>query len=375
MDQERMLILTEKFKTAFGNKTAKFFCASGRIELCGNHTDHNYGKALVVTTKCNTLAYAAKTNNNYITILSDGYASIKVDINKTEIKQDEKFTSMALVKGIIQGFKDRDFQIGGFDAVINSTVFKGAGVSSSASFEILIAKIINDYYNNGNVTPLILAKIAQFAENMYFGKPCGLLDQCAIAFDGLNLLEFSENNVKVTPLPFIENNDKMILVNCGCHCDLNSEYISIKEDMLKVAKTLNKQYLGETEFSDFIQNFGEIYKKCGGKATLRALHFYNENIRVDIIVNAIKNNDYATMKQRIKESGDSSYKLLQNCIIDGDKVQVIATALAYANLIEPQSVCRVHGGGFLGTILCFVPKEKVEIFKNKMQIFGDVIEN
>lgn len=281
--QKRMEYLGREFKNIFGFGCGDFFSSPGRVEILGNHTDHNKGCVLVGAIESDILAACSKRDDGKITIKSKGFDDIETDAADFAFRPQEKGTSAALVRGIIKGVNDLGYAAGGFDAVTLCNVFKGAGVSSSAAFELLICAIINHYYCGNRLTPLQCAKISQYAENEYFGKPCGLLDQCGIAFGGINYIDFKDiENPQVVPAKAALDGYDIVITNCGGdHSGLTPHYAAVKEEMQQVCRYFGKNFLREIPFEDFLNALPGICNKFPGRAVLRAFHFYQENIRVN----------------------------------------------------------------------------------------------
>ncbi len=365
---QRYQDLLDKFKFEFDATSAFFASSSGRVEIIGNHTDHNGGKVLTCAISLDTLAAFLPTDDAKIVIKSQGYSDILIDINSN--LEVEKGTSTALVAGVVEGLKQYGFKVGGFKACITSNVLGGAGISSSASFEVLIAEILNFLYNDGVVTAELKAKIAQFSENVYFGKPCGLLDQSAISYGGLNKFEFAcPDKIVVENIDVSLSDYVLILVNTGgSHADLTDEYASIPQEMFAVAKAMGKNKLVEISKKEFLK----FLPKCAGlsdRAILRAFHFFSENDRVDELSCDLIKGDTSSLFRIIDASGRSSMTNLQNCSVSGSGEQLIPKALAIASNFLNGGANRVHGGGFAGTILNVVKKEFAEEFICEMQKF------
>lgn len=360
--KNRYNALFERFKSEFGYNEGYIASSSGRVEVCGNHTDHNGGKVVSCAISLDTLAVFMPTDDNVITIKSEGYPEIKVDING---EATEKIgTSPALVRGVAVGVKNFGYKVGGFSACFTSNVIGGAGISSSASFEVLVAEILNFLYNDGAIDNENKSKIAQFSENVYFGKPCGLLDQTAIAFGGLKLLDFKDkSSIKVKN---IENNLKdytIILINTGgSHAGLTDEYAAIPNEMFSVASAMGKERLIDVGKKEFYNKLPDFYSKLADRAVLRAIHFFEENDRVDSLYNALQNEDYETFLNMINQSGKSSLYKLQNCFVAGRSEQPIPKALALCESFLSGGANRVHGGGFAGSILNIVKNDDKEYF-------------
>lgn len=349
------------------------FSSPGRIEVCGNHTDHNNGKVVAAAVTADTLAAVTPIHDDKIIVRSIGYPDVVVDIGDTGIREDEKGTSFALVRGVIKGFRERGYRAGGFAATTVSQVFKGAGMSSSASFEVLIADILDELYNGGVVPAIQKAIISQYAENVYFGKPSGLMDQAAIALGGISYIDFEDaSNPKVIKPRWAFDNLSVVVINCGGdHCNLTPQYAAIKSEMEAVAGYFGQKKLRFVAPEMFYSAIGSLYNAFGGRAVLRAMHYYQENARVDALVGAIDARDEAAAMRIISESGRSSYQKLQNCYAEGDTAQPIPLALALCERFEGVAAFRVHGGGFAGTILTFVRNDRKDAFcKYMSEVFG-----
>jgi len=371
--QSRKLNVDKNFFINFDERVADYFSSSGRIELLGNHTDHNNGLVLVSAVSLDILAGVRKTNDNYIKIISEGYPLMTININNLNLSPNEKGKSSAIVKGVVQGFLNRGYKVGGFICYATSNIFKGAGISSSAAYELLIAGILNSYYNNDELDKVELAKIAQFSEVEFFGKPCGLLDQMGISLGGINMIDFeSIVTPKIAHVELDLDDYDVILVNTGDdHTSLTQFYSEIKDEMASIAKHFGKTVLREVNVEEFYGSLKELKKKYGGRAVLRAIHYFDENERVNVAYNAIKNNDIKTFLKCVNESGESSYRLLQNCYYANDINQGITLGVVLSQRIIKDGAVRVHGGGFAGTILAFVNKNESENYINKMsEVFG-----
>lgn len=371
--QSRKLNVDKNFFINFDERVADYFSSSGRIELLGNHTDHNNGLVLVSAVSLDILAGVRKTNDNYIKIISEGYPLMTININNLNLSPNEKGKSSAIVKGVVQGFLNRGYKVGGFICYATSNIFKGAGISSSAAYELLIAGILNSYYNNDELDKVELAKIAQFSEVEFFGKPCGLLDQMGISLGGINMIDFeSIVTPKIAHVELDLDDYDVILVNTGDdHTSLTQFYSEIKDEMASIAKHFGKTVLREVNVEEFYGSLKELKKNYGGRAVLRAIHYFDENERVNVAYNAIKNNDIKTFLKCVNESGESSYRLLQNCYYANDINQGITLGVVLSQRIIKDGAVRVHGGGFAGTILAFVNKNESENYINKMsEVFG-----
>lgn len=368
--KQRYLKIAKTFEEEFGCKNTDFFSSSGRCEIVGNHTDHNHGKVLVASINKDIVCACKRNNDGVINVFSEGFRKISIRINETNVVEEEKNTSTSLVRGIVSRFVQLGYNIGGFDAVTASNIFSGAGVSSSAAFEVLICVILNDYFNNGVIKPFELAQISQYAENVYFGKPCGLLDQCGVAFGGLTFIDFFDiNNPKVTSIKPLTLTKKMLIINTGGdHSNLTCAYASISEDMKKIAQHFGKNYLAEVNELEFFRREKEFDKNT--REYLRAVHFFEETRRVDHTVDAVNDNDEDMFLMCVANSGNSSRYKLKNCALDNESSSPITDALDKIKIIDNDSFCRVHGGGFRGTILCFVTDNK-DILDKIYSHFGE----
>ena len=365
----------EYFKT---NGELRFFSAPGRTEIGGNHTDHNKGKVLAASVNLDIIAVVIPTDDNVITIKSKGFPEDEVNLNNLDINAQEKNTSAALIRGVAKGFSNHNYKIGGFKAYTESNVLKGSGLSSSAAFEVIVGTILSYLYNDGLINPVKIAQIAQYSENVYFGKPSGLMDQMASSVGGFVAIDFKD-----TESPVIENinvefssfNHALCIIDTkGDHADLTAEYSSIPEDMKNVASFFSVDCLRQIALQDVLLNITVLRENYGDRAVLRALHFFQENNRVDKLVFALKNKDFNAFLCSIIESGNSSYKFLQNINPTGEiDNQPVAIAINIAEaILARKGACRVHGGGFAGTIQAFVPLDKLKEFKlNIEKILGN----
>lgn len=364
-----------EFKRLFGEESCYIASSSGRVELLGNHTDHNGGRVLSCAISLDTLAFFTPCNGE-IRLFSEGYGEIKVGLSDT--KPVKKGTSAALIKGVAEGFKNYELKAGGFNAYVTSSVLNGSGVSSSASFEVLICEIFNFLYNDGAVSCELKAKISQFAERDYFGKPCGLLDQTAIAYGGLNKLDFGDKDkIKVERIDEKLRDYTLFLINTGSsHENLTNEYASIPAEMKTVAGAFGKERLIELDESEFYAR-EDIIKKLPDRAVARAIHFFDENKRVDRAAESLLKKDFSAFLDCVRESGISSLCKLQNCYVGGSNEQLVPRALFITEKFLNGGANRVHGGGFGGTILNIVENKNAEFFlKSASRFFGkeNVIE-
>ena len=369
----RMKNLEKEHKNLFSTTKLDFYSASGRIEIVGNHTDHNGGKVLCASINYDTLASVSKTDDKVIKIVSNGYPLIKVDLNNLEIDKSEYGSSKALVKGVAKYYINKGFNVGGFCAVMTSDVPKGSGVSSSSSFELIIAEIFNCIYNCNNVNKVEKAKASQFAEKFYFGKPCGLMDQMAISLGGVNLIDFAdfENpNIKSVDWSF-DDLSIFIIATGGDHSNLTNDYALIPKEMKDVANYFGVDYLYQLDKNKFYDNKNKLEGSVCPRAILRAEHFFEETERVEKTFKAIENKDKQAFLDCVNQSGLSSKFKLQNLYSETAKNHNLENALTKVENIDGVLAKRVHGGGFAGTILVFVDKNK-KVFANQkfVEIFG-----
>lgn len=355
----------------------RFFSAPGRTEICGNHTDHNNGKVFAASVDLDVIAVAEYTDDNCITIKSEGFPEDRIDLSDLSIKEEEKNSAAALIRGVAQGFTNNGYKIGGFRAYTTSNVMKGSGLSSSAAFEVLVGTILSHLFNGGQISSVKVAQISQYAENVYFGKPSGLMDQMASSVGGFIAIDFKDNETPIIePIPtnFEEYEHVLCIVDAkGDHADLTDEYASIPTEMKAVAGFFGCESLRQLSLEDIVLNMPDLREKFGDRAILRAIHFFHENDRVDKLVHALKNKNFNDFLSSVKESGDSSFKYLQNVYANSDvRHQCLSIALNVAeNTLHRKGACRVHGGGFAGTIQAFVPLGALKQFKMNMEkIFG-----
>lgn len=368
----RYVSAIDNFIKLFGDMDASIFSAAGRTEVSGNHTDHQHGRVLAASVNLDSIAIAAKADEE-IEVVSDAFDIKKLSAANLEKDDKEEGTSEALIKGVYQGFINNSYKVGGIKTFVTSNVLAGAGLSSSASFEVLIGCILNGFYNDNQVDLVEIAKISQYAENEYFGKPCGLMDQCACAVGGLVTIDFNDPQkpiVEALDVDFDHYDHSLCIVDTkGSHADLTDEYAAIPGQMKSVAKALGKEVLREVDQKEFYANIADLRKKCGDRSVVRAIHFFNENDRVPEIVAALNADDFEGFLAGINASGNSSFKYLQNVFPKGaDEEQAVSVALALAeNALKGKGASRVHGGGFAGTIQAFVPNDQVEEFKETLE--------
>lgn len=366
------------FAEHFGELGAhRFFSAPGRTEICGNHTDHNNGKVFAASVDLDVIAVVEPTDDGFVTIKSEGFPEDKVDINDLAVHPEEKNTSAALIRGVLKGFKRNGHDIGGFRAYTTSTVMKGSGLSSSAAFEVLVGTILSHLYNEGQISPVKVAQISQFAENEYFGKASGLMDQMASSVGGFVAIDFKDNDIPVIEsikCDFAKYEHALCIVDAkGDHADLSDEYSAIPKEMKEIAGFFDCETLRSLALADITLNINVLRERYGDRAVLRAIHFFHENERVERVVHALKNERFEDFLSSVRESGDSSFKYLQNIYSNDDiRHQCLSIALNVAeSSLHRKGACRVHGGGFAGTIQAFVPFDSLKQFKMNMEkVFG-----
>ena len=366
----------EKFEELFGEADVEIYSAPGRSEISGNHTDHQHGEVLAASINLDAIAIVKK--NDVVRVVSDNYDMITISLDDIDKKDDEEGTTTALIKGVLAGLKDRGNAIGGFDAYITSDVLIGAGLSSSAAFETIIGTIVSGLYNDMKVSAVDIAIIGQYAENVYFGKPCGLMDQMACSVGSLVHIDFADKaNPIIDPVSFdfAKYGYSLCITDTkGSHADLTHEYAAVPAEMRAAAAVLGKEVLHGTTLEDLLKNADAIREKAGDRAYLRAIHFVTENVRVQNAVASLRAEDFDGFLGMIKASGDSSYKYLQNVYTNQDVVhQNVSVALAVSDaILGNNGVCRVHGGGFAGTIQAFVKNEAVKEYKETLDgVFGE----
>ena len=363
-------ILDAGFAAAFGGAPERYFSAPGRTEIGGNHTDHQRGRVLAGAVNLDTVAAVRANGTDLIRILSKGYPLCEVNVTELQPVPAEINSTPALVRGVAARFTELGCKVGGFDAYCESTVLPGSGLSSSAAFEVLIGTIVNHLFFDGKVSQPEIAMIGQYAENVFFGKPCGLMDQTASAVGNLVTIDFFQQGkpvIEPVDFDFGACGHALCIIDSGAdHADLTDEYAAVPGEMKAVAAYLGKDVLTQIDEAEFFAAIPEIRKACGDRAVLRAIHFYQENARVPKQVAALRAGDFDTFLSLIKESGHSSYMYLQNVIPAGYKQhQDVAVALALCeHYLEGRGAYRVHGGGFAGTVQAFVPFDLLDAFRS-----------
>ncbi len=350
-----------------------FFSAPGRTEIGGNHTDHERGRVLAASVDLDSIAAAAKTDDGKISVLSEGYPLCTISVDDLSVREDEKNSTASLIRGVAAGFAKMGCKVGGFKAVVTSTVLPGSGLSSSASFEVLIGNIVNSFYYDSQASAVRIAQIGQFAENVYFGKPSGLMDQMACSVGNILSIDFEDPEkpvVRKLDVDFQDTGLKLCIINCwASHADLTGEYAAIPVEMQAIAGKFGKKVLREVPKEDFFNALPELRKEFGDRAVLRAIHFYGDNDRVTLQADALESGNIDEFLKLVSESGRSSWMYLQNIVpLGANENQEMAIALALCEkLLGSEGAFRVHGGGFAGTCQAFVPAEMIDDFTAKME--------
>ena len=382
-EAERYIAQMEDFKVTFGTEDVELFSAPGRTEVGGNHTDHQYGRVLAGAVNLDNIAVAAPNGTNIVRIKSVGYPQFEADLSDLAIDESKFSTSESLVKGINARLKELGYNIGGFDVVIEGRVPEGSGLSSSASFEVLIGAIISHLFNDGKLDPVENAKIGQWAENNYFGKPCGLMDQTACSVGGFITIDFEDPTqpiVKALDFDFAETGYSLVITNTGgSHANLDGEYALLPGEMKSVAKELGHEVLRPLSMKQVVDSIPDIREKVGDRAILRSIHFQADNARVVDEVEALETNDFQKFLGLVIESGYSSYMYNQNIYAQTQEnfdskmsEQGVSLGLALSELVlRGKGAWRVHGGGFAGTIQAFVPNDLLDQYISTLEhVFG-----
>ena len=365
-------------KTFGSHAEAGLYSAPGRTEIGGNHTDHQHGRVLAGSVNIDMIAAAAPNDKNQLRVQSEGYDLCVIDLNDLEARKEEENTTAALLRGECAAFTQRGAKLAGLDVYISSNVPKGSGVSSSAAFEVLIGVILNDCFMTEKVSPIAIAQIGQWAENVYFGKPCGLMDQMASSVGNIITIDFASPAkpvVEPVAVDFSKAGLALCILDSGAdHADLTDEYAAIPAECRAVAAVCGGEVLRDVPFETFLAKLPECRRQCGDRAVLRAFHVYADNDRVAKQVAALHDGDFGTFLSLVNESGCNSWEYLQNVIPAGYKEhqEVGVTIAAAKHLLGDKGAVRVHGGGFAGTVQAFVPVEMLDEFKAGMEaILGE----
>ena len=374
---ERIENLRASFHALFGEREVRIWSAPGRTEIGGNHTDHQHGKVLAASVDMDMLAAAAANDINTVRVKSEGYDMIELSLDTLSPVEGEQGTTRALVRGICSEAAARGYQIGGFDACVTSNVLQGSGLSSSAAFEVLIGAVVNGLFCGDALAATDLAIMGQRAENVFFGKPCGLMDQMASAWGGIIAIDFADPSAPVvTPVDFdfaaVKHSLCMIDLKSD-HADLTDEYAAIPGELGAVCAHFGKKVLRDVDEAAFYAAIPALRREAGDRAVLRAVHVYNDNRRVDHIVEALRGGDFESFLALVRQSGVSSWECLQNVVVAGStREQAAAVALAMCEkLLGGRGAFRIHGGGFGGTVQAFVPDDMLEAFRAGIEaVFG-----
>ncbi len=381
VQKERYLKLRKLCFQKFGDDTIYFFSAPGRTEIVGNHTDHNNGKVIAASINLDSIAAVSKNNLNKIILYSEGFAEpFEVDLDRLEKNNGEKGTTTALIRGIASRLSELGFKIGGFNGYMSSNIPSGSGLSSSASVEALIGSIFNSLFNESNIPYETIAKIGQYAENNYFGKPCGLMDQIACLHGGVVTIDFMNHDKPVitkTELDFTKFGYSIVIVDTGGnHADLTDDYASIPKEMKLIAEVFGEKVLRHVDEEVFYEKIYQLRKSAGDRAVLRAVHYFEENKRVAEAARKLLKYEFDEFLKLINESGDSSCKLLQNIYTNKNvNEQGVSLALALTDKYIKQAgsgASRVHGGGFAGTVQVYLKNSSVDQYRKMIEnVFGE----
>lgn len=359
------------FSSRFSDVPDVWFSSSGRVEVIGNHTDHNGGKVIVGAITCDILAAVSGREDGVVEICAEEFHPIKFSLDDLSPKEGERGKSISLARGVAHALS-RYGKLRGFRACTHGNIFRGAGVSSSAAFEVLVAEIFNVLSFDGRLTPMQKARAGQYAENVFFGKPCGLLDQGGIALGGLHLMDFQNAEDPIAaPLPPLKNYSLIMTNTGGSHAGLTKHYALIRSEMEAVASFFQKRVLCEVAFPEFLSRIPELRKKFGERAVLRALHFFEENVRVERAANALLHGDKRSFLAQVRKSGESSLSCLQNTHVAGSETQPVVLAMRLSERIVKEGAFRMQGGGFAGTVIAFLPKGEEGKYVHEMsRVFG-----
>ena len=376
--KKRYVDAIEQYINLYKDEEVEIFSVPGRSEVCGNHTDHQHGMVLATSINLDAIAIVNKNEDMTVRVVSEGYDMIVIDANDVEKVDKEEGTSIGLIRGVLAGLKERGYKIGGFNAYVTSDVLIGAGLSSSAAFETIIGTIVSGLYNDMQISMVEIAQIGQYSENVYFGKPSGLMDQTACAVGGLIHIDFKDPKAPVVEkvdVDFENHACSLCIVDTkGSHQDLTPDYAQIPADMKAIATYFGKEVLRDVDEKEFFAAIPALREKLGDRPVLRAMHFFGDNARVAAQVASLREGRFEDFLNMIKASGDSSFKYLQNVYsVKNLSRQEMAVGLALSDVIlKGKGVSRVHGGGFAGTIQAFVPNDIVDIYKKNMEdIFGE----
>ena len=373
----RYAALADQFRARFGGEPEAFVSAPGRTEVVGNHTDHNRGRVLAAAVDLDTVAAVAARDDMNVELYSEGYSRpFRVSLTTLEPVPGERETTLALIRGVAARMKELGYEIGGFSACVTSTVLKGSGLSSSAAFEVLLVAIFDALYNGWKVDPKLNAQISQYAENVFFGKPCGLMDQMASSVGGLVTIDFGPEKPVVEAISYDfgrKGYDVLVVSAGGEHGNLTADYAAIPAEMKAVAACLGRETLCGVTGDELMAAVPRLKNRVNDRAILRAFHFADENVRVEAAVKALREDDIQAFFRAEIASGESSWMLLQNLYVAKSDNQEMCLALEMSRrMLEGKGAWRIHGGGFAGTILAFVPKTMTAGYRAAMDgVFGE----
>lgn len=374
----RYLKACDEFVKIYGDKdNVRVFSAPGRTEVGGNHTDHQHGRVLAGSVDLDIIGIVAENDDNIVRIKSEGFKMDEISLSELEINKSEFGRASALIRGMCGNFVSSGYSVKGFDAYTTNNVMKGSGLSSSAAFEVFVGTVMNFMFNDAEIDAVEIAKMAQKSESLYFGKPCGLLDQSASALGGFTFIDFKDTTkpiVEKVSFDISKFGHVLCVVNTGGnHANLTQDYADITVECKEVSNFFNKDFLRDVDEEDFFNNIAQIKEKYGDRAVLRAIHFFAEDKRAEAEKSALKAGDFEEFLRLVNESGNSSYKYLQNTYsTSAVEEQGLCLGLALTEkFLKGRGACRVHGGGFAGTIQCYLPAEMLEDYKTYIEkVFG-----
>lgn len=377
--RKRYLSALQKFTEYFGEKEdVRIFSAPGRTEVGGNHTDHQHGRVLTGSINLDVIGFVSKTDDNFVRIESEGFKVSPVDISDLEANESEFGKTSALIRGCCANFKNSGYNIGGFCGYTTSDVLGGSGLSSSAAYEVFICNVLNGLFNDSKVDCVEIAKISQKAERDYFGKPCGLLDQMACSNGGFTAIDFADpSSPVVEQIDFdiaAQGYTLCVVDTHGDHSDLTNDYADITVECREISNYFGCDFLRDVNTDKFYSSIAALREKFGDRAVLRAIHFFNENERAAEQKEALKQDNFSHFLDLVNESGDSSYKYLQNVYSTSNlKKQGLSLALSLTEMfLKGEGACRVHGGGFAGTIQCYIPSDRINEYEKMINdVFGE----
>ena len=377
--RERFILACDEYEKLYGEcQNVRIFSAPGRTEVGGNHTDHQHGCVVAGGVDMDVIAIVGENDDNVIRIKSKGYSMDTVNVGDFDAKEKEVGRACSLIRGVCAKFASMGYNVGGFNAYTTSNVLKGSGLSSSAAFEVLVANILNGLFANSEVDAIEMAKISQFAEREYFGKPCGLLDQMASSLGGFTYADFNDPANPITEkinLDIKEFGYTLCVVDTGGnHANLTQDYADITIECKQISNALGVEFLRDADVDKFYSSLASLRKEFGERAVLRAFHFFNEQERVLKQRKALLDGDFDAFLKLVNESGQSSYDYLQNLYsTTAVKEQGLSLAIALTKqFLNGEGACRVHGGGFAGTIQCYIPTEKLADYKQMIEaVYGE----